>query len=47
MSDKKKMVVLSRGYAKQFKCDTPWAAISVSTEKGDFPQLAKRTGSAY
>jgi predicted protein tyrosine phosphatase len=36
----KNIIVLSRKWAKQFKCDKPWAAISVSTQPGDFPELS-------
>lgn len=33
--------VLSRTRARAFKCDLPWAAISISTEVGDFPELSE------
>jgi predicted protein tyrosine phosphatase len=33
--------VRSRKWAKEFKCSVPWAAISVSTERGDFPVLSE------
>jgi predicted protein tyrosine phosphatase len=36
----KKIHVLSRSEAKEFKCNAAWAAISVSTLAGDFPHLS-------
>lgn len=33
------IVVLSRDEAEAFTCDRPWAAISVTTEEGDWPDL--------
>lgn len=35
----KNIEVRSRKWAKEFVSDKPWAAISISTEKGDFPEL--------
>lgn len=40
MEQIKKIIVLSRQWAKKYKCDKPWAAISVSTASGDFPELS-------
>lgn len=39
MEKKVVLEVRSRRLAKEFKSDLPWAAISVSTEEGDFPEL--------
>lgn len=39
MEKKVALEVRSRRLAKEFKSDLPWAAISVSTEVGDFPEL--------
>jgi len=33
------IVVLSRSKAKEFTCDRPWAAISISSFEGDLPKL--------
>ena len=38
----KNIIVLSRKFAKEFTCDKPWAAISVSTTMGDFPELSEQ-----
>ena len=35
----KEIFVLSKTWAKQFRSEKPWAAISISTEVGDFPIL--------
>lgn len=35
------IVVLSQRKAKDFVCETPWAAIQIATHKDDFPKLNK------
>lgn len=35
----KNIVVVPKSEAKRFVCDKPWAAISISTEAGDFAEL--------
>lgn len=34
--------VKSRQHAKQFACDKPWAAISISTHAHEFPELREK-----
>lgn len=36
-----KIIVLSRSDAKKFKCDKPWAAISIADDLFDLPTLSK------
>ena len=41
MNNRKAFAVRSRNFAKQFLCDSPWAAISVSTQPEEFPILSE------